>query len=185
MEERKLQTKEITADAKQLFKEGNNKQKTFEALVEKYGYAKDVADVLKNIPSAEAVDKYGGWNTLLLILMIITSSVVILTSLSIGSIIWYSLLTYAVAKKLVKYYVWVSILSGLGLAGNTVFVLMSGADPLLTWISIAILVILFLPILIISIYLQKKLCPPPSEEKEIYTNSEGDQRMRIIYQFAE
>ncbi|MFM2207423.1 MAG: hypothetical protein RL213_1398, partial [Bacteroidota bacterium] len=52
--------KEIRKDARQLFRQGGRtKQEVYELLVEKYKYAKDVADELKYIPSTNAIAKYG------------------------------------------------------------------------------------------------------------------------------
>ena len=188
MKERKTQKKEIDKEARELLKQGMPKQEAFETLVDKYKYAKDVADVVKNIPSAERIQKYGVWNTVLLIWLIIIELLVIVTSPSIG-ILWYGLLIYAVAKKLVKYYGWITLLAVLGALGSIATVALSGPGSFssisfnASVVTILLLLVLYIPTCILPYWLEKKLCPAPTERKEMYSNSEGEKRMRLVYQF--
>jgi hypothetical protein len=181
--ERKIPRKEITKDAKQLLKQGNTKQQTFELLVDKYKYSKDVADTIKNIPSSDRIQKYGAWNFFLLFLLIIIEVISLLWTSSSFGILWYGLLIYAVSNKLVKYYNWITFLAIIGTLFSIIGLFLS-TKPI-NPVSIALLVFVFLPTCILPTWLEKRLCPEPTVRKEQYTNSEGEQRMRVVYDFPD
>jgi len=184
MAERKVPKKEIANDARQLLKQGTSKQQTFETLVDKYKYGKDVADVLKNIPSLIRIQKYGAWNFLLLFLLIL----IVLISLFLTGpsfiVLYYGLLIYAVAMKQVKFYMWISLLSTCALIGF-VAIILTTENAKLNWPALIAILGLTIPTFILPLWLEKKLCPKPIERKEQYTNSNGEQRMRIVYYFNE
>lgn len=181
MAEDKYNKKEIKKEAHQLLKEGTPKQETFEILKEKYKYTKIIADLLKTIPSKQAIDRYGKWNNTLLSLLILTVVLSLATAPSIG-LIWYGLLIYAVARKLVKYYVWISVLSAFGIIAFLVIAFTSNTAAV-NWLNLIILIVLILPLLLLPIWLEKKLCPKPKESKVKYTNSKGQKRLKIVYEF--
>lgn len=162
MVERKTRKKEIDKEARKLLKEGTSKQQVYEMLVSKYNYAKDVADVLKGIPSLSRVKKYGLWNDVLLALLLIILLNSILTKVTL-SIVWYLLLIYAVSQKLVKYYSWITFLS---ITGAFVFVIMLILTPdKVSILSIVILASILLPTCILPSWLENRLCPEPIEKK--------------------
>lgn len=180
----KLNKKVIKQEAQELINQGNSKQKTFELLNEKYGYGIEIANVLKKLPSLDAIKRYKTWNYVLLGILILSAAFLTFTSPEIKILFWYGGLIYIVAKMLVKNYIWVSIFSGFSLitivgimlldqrASQNLFFLL----PLLTFL---------IPTLILPIWLTKKLCPNPVERKEEYTNLQGQQRLRIVYEFAD
>jgi hypothetical protein len=184
MADEKLNTKEIRNEARQLLKQGTSKQETFEILKEKYKYSKDVADILKNLPSQQTIEKYGKWNYVLLGLLVLTALIFFWATPTIGIVLWYGLLIYAVAKMLVKYYIWVTAFSAFAIIGFIAIIFTSdGATT--NWSNVIIMISLVIPTLILPMWLEKKLCPKPTERKEEYTNSQGQQRLKIVYEFPD
>ena len=181
MAEDKYNKKEIKKEARQLLKEGTPKQEAFEILKEKYKYSKIIADILKNIPSKQAIERYGKWNNVLLAILILTLVLSLLTAPSIG-MLWYVLLIYVVARKLVKYYIWITVISAMGIIGS-VAIMATSNIVFENWIGLIIIFVIIIPSLIIPIWLEKKLCPKPKEKKVKYTNSLGQKRLKIVYEF--
>ena len=171
-------------EARQLLKEGTSKQETFEVLKEKYNVVKDLAEMLKTLPSKQAIDKYGKWNNVLLALLVLTTAIFLWTTPSPGILIWYGILIYAVAKRLVKYYVWLTVFSAI-LIISLIAVVFTNDTAATSWITIVVLLSLVIPTLVLPLWLEKKLCPEPTERKEVYTNSLGEERLKIVYEFAE
>ena len=146
----------------------------------KYKYAKHVADVLKYIPSTQAMAKYGKWNSVLLSLLILHAVFSFLVSLSIGSLLWYGFLIYGIATMRMKYYKWITVVSFCALLGVIVITVFYQSEKY--WLTIFAIFFIalycFLPL-----WLEKKLCPKPTERKEKYINSKGEERMRVVYGF--
>ncbi len=184
MTNEKLNKNEIIKEAKQLLKQGNSKQETFELLVDKHKYTKEVADLLKKIPSAKAIAKYGIWNHILLANLILTTVIFYLTAPSIGILFWYGLLVYGVATKSINYYMWVSGMSSLALLAFIVIILTSSSETS-NLTKTVFMLILIIPSCFLPIWLEKKLCPKPTEKKVQYTNLQGQQRMKIVYEFTD
>lgn len=178
----KYNKQKINKEARRLLKEGTPKQEVFELLKEKYKVTKIIADILKTIPSKQAIDRYGKWNTTLLALLILTTVIFLGAAPSLGIVIWYGLLIYAVARKSVSYYVWISILSAISIIGFLVIIFTSDSVTA-NWLNIIILFVLIVPSLFLPIWLEKKLCPKPKESKVKYTNSKGQKRLKIVYEF--
>jgi len=177
----------ITKEARILFKKGTSKQETFQILSEKYKSSKVVSDILKNIPSLQAAKKYGVWNFLLLVLLLLTTLFFVKqkpTISTFGIFLWYGILLYIVARMLVKYYVYVALLSSITIISLTCLLFFFDSSQV-NWIEIGLLLILTISTLILPIWLEKKLCPKPNETKEVYTNSEGQQRQKIVYEFKD
>lgn len=180
----KLNKKEIKQEALKLLNQGISKQETFEILKEKYEYAIEIANVLKKKPSVKAIEKYRKWNNILLGLLILTSIFFILTTPMIQILIWYVFLIYTVARMLVKYYIWTSIFSGFAIITYiSILILDVNATNNLTYI-LPILT-LVISTFILPIWLEKKMCPKPVESKVEYTNSDGQKRLKIVYQFSD
>ena len=185
MSDRKQPDKKIIrVEAKELLKQGMSRQETYEQLTEKFKYRKTVADVLKNLPSKKAKDKYKKWNFTLLGLLVVTTVIYFLATPTIVIILWYGLLIYAVARMLTKYYIWVTALTAFGLIAGTVVIFMSDSSST-NWTNVLILLVLNLPILILPIWLTNKLTPNPIEKMEKYQGKDGRQRIRVHYEFPE
>ncbi|PCH99343.1 MAG: hypothetical protein COB85_00125 [Bacteroidetes bacterium] len=176
--------KVIRTEARKLLKEGISRQTAYENLKTKYKNGKIVADLIKNLPSLEAIKLYGKWNYMLLSLLILTAGLYMYASPSIGIVLWYGILIYGVARMLLKYYMWVAAMAAFGLIVSIVGIIFSGTDSL-NWAAAVLVVCLNIPSLILPIWLEKRLCPKPSERKEKYTNKQGQQRMKVIYEFKD
>ncbi len=182
MTHEKINKNEISKAAKQLIKQGASRQRAFDILVEKYKYTRDVSEVIKHLPSSEAIKKYGLWNYVLLGILILITGLFMLAYFSPGYLLWNGLLMYVVARMLVKYYILVSVLSGIGILGSIAGL---ATNDNITWSNMLIFFLLIIPACILPIWLKKKLCPPPSEKKVKYTNSEGQLRVKIVYEFKD
>lgn len=185
MNDRKQPSKKsIREEAKELLKQGKSRQEIYEQLTEKFKYRKIVADVLKNLPSKKAKDKYQKWNFILLGLLILTAVIYFLATPTIGIVLWYGLMIYAVARMLTRYYLWVTILTALGLIGGAVAIF-AGDSHSINWINIVVLLVLNIPLIVLPIWLTNKLTPNPVEKKERYQGKDGRQKMRLTYEFPE
>jgi hypothetical protein len=184
MEKEKIKNPEIAKEARQLIKKGISKQETFETLNAKYNSAKEVSDILKYIPSFKAVKKYGVWNYLLLCLLLLSALFFVSHKPSFGVFIWYGSLAYIVARMLVKYYVYVAFLSATTVISLIALILFFDSSKE-NWYEIGFILALAISTLILPFWLEKKLCPQPTETKELYINSEGQQRQRIVYGFTD
>lgn len=184
MPEDKLNKSAVRSEARQMLKEGKSRQATYEELTEKYLYGNEVADIIKHLPSREARQKYSGWNIMLLIIICIMAILTLIASPTIGLMIWFGVIIYGVATYSLQYYLWISILAGIGIVGFIAMMFFQGniASHLFELISA---LILMGPMLILPIWLEKKLCPKPGESREVYLNAQGQQRSRIIYEFKD
>jgi len=184
MENYKLKKDEILKEAGQLLKQGTSKQETFEILVGKYKSSKAVSDVLKNLPSLQAAKKYGFWNYTLFVLLLFSALFFAMHKPTFIIYVWYGLLMYVVARMAVKYYIYVALLSVITLI--TLAVLMITTDKFqINWVEIGIICIDAALTLFLSIWLERKLSPKPKEVKELYTDSQGEQKLRVKYEFAD
>ena len=179
-----LNKNDVRKEAIKLLKKGTSKQETFDFLVDKYKFSKEISEVLKNIPSSKAIAKYGIWNNLLIALLILTTIIFLSVSSSIGILLWYGLLIYGVATKRVNYYLWVSVLSTFCLICFIAIFFMNFSEPT-NWTITIIMLILIIPSCFLPIWLAKRMCPKPIESKEEYINSEGQKRLKIVYEFTD
>lgn len=179
-----LNKKEVRKEAKELLKQGISKQQVFERLVEKHLYSIEIADILSNIPSPKAISKYGVWNNVLLGVIILNALIFFISSPPIGVSLWFGLLIYGVLTKKINYYKWVAILSFLII---TIFVVLMFNDSGGNDFSFSLISILTINLIscILPIWLERKLCPKPKEDKILYTNSLGEQKYKMTYQFKD
>jgi len=186
MPERKTDKKEIGKEAKALLKQRIPKQQVFETLVDKYKYSKDIIDILRYLPSENLISKYSKWNNVLFgILIFKTILFLTLSPSSIISLLFSLLFIYVVAKIKLKYYSWLAITSVFASLSFIFFLLNRGLAPIAIFNLCLYFLIVIVPTLVLPIWLEKKLCPEPIERKELYTNSEGENRMRVVYQFVD
>jgi len=178
----KTQKDALRTDAIQLLAQGHSKQAAYEQLVQKYGFAKLVAEVLKELPSKKAVERYGKWNyAFLIFLVLIVAALFTITGQAI-SLLWFVLALWVVAKRLLKYYIFISAIGVVSLISLVVLHFTETASNG-SWMN---LVLVLLPILIIvffPLWLTKKLSPSPIEKRETYTDQAGVSRVRLSYVF--
>lgn len=182
----KVDRKKIRELALKGLREGKTKEQVFEELCSLYRDSriyKEIAIVIKYIPDKWRVKKYGIYNTLFLILLIIIDLINMVT-LNYGGFLWFGTLTYLVAAKQTKYYYWLIVfggiifISGIGLSlygyfgsGLNILYMLGGS------IILALIFVLF------GIYMPKYLTSDYSFIEEITENSEGNKvrRKRIHY----
>lgn len=175
----------IRQSALELLKQGKSRQETFDILVEKYKFSADVADVLKQLPSKKALAKYGKWNNFLLGIMLFTSVFILIITPSVAEfLIWYGFLIYAVVSKRFEYYIWISFVSFFFFFLFALD-LFSGQSHSGSWTNISIFLILQTPNLFLPFWLEKKLCPRPKEKREMYTDHNGKNKIKIVYEFSD
>ena len=181
---RKLDKSKISREARQMLKNGTSRQATFDALSAKHQNTKVISDVIKNSPSLVAINMYLKWNYLLLGLLILSAIFFMLIRPSFGILLWYGLLIYAVGKMLLEYYIWVSVLGTSGIIGLLAISLLSDSGTL-KWPYLIIAFGIMVFYIFLPIWIKNHMCPKPDERKEIYTNSQGQPRQRIIYEFKD
>ncbi len=179
-----MDKKKVTVLAKKMIKEGQNKQEVYNQLVDEYHERKTIADIIRYIPSPEKLKKYGIWNALFLTFIIGTTSAVLLTvpSFSLAPLLIFVAL---VAFKQFKYYYW-SVFFGIvlliiGTIGNIYNYLEKPSDfQVMPLIAICLLGVIFI---FAGTYLPKKIIPNYREEKEKYTASNGQTKIRLKHYF--
>jgi hypothetical protein len=175
---------EIKKEAKEFLKQGKSRQETFELLIEKHKYITDVADVLKQLPSAKAIEKYGKWNNVLLGIMLATA-LFYLILIGVGAwLIWYGVLIYVVVKRRFENYFWVSILAFIIFVA-VLIIWIRNFNESLDYLAIALILGLHMPMIYLPFWLEKKLCPKPKQHRELYTNPEGRDKIKIMYEFSD
>lgn len=176
--------KEIKKRAKQILESGIPKQEAYEQLIKEFQNQRLTAEVLERIPSRIAVTKYGFWNNTLLGTILLSAGITLFTNPSVGSMLWYGLFIISVIRKDTRYYHMISIMSILGIIVALVVILMSDSGKT-NWLNIGVLMVFTLPSCYIPIWLTKKLTPAPTEERENYTNENGEQRSWMKPTFVE
>ncbi len=175
---------EIVEKAKELLKQGRTRQETFELLVDKYKYTNKVLEVMKQMPSSKAIEKYGKWNNVLLGIMLL---IVAMFSVSIGPgslLILYGFLIYAVITKRFEHYFWISILSFVILIAVLTISIIN-INKSIDVLAIVLILALHLPMIYLPYWIEKKMCPKPKEHREWYTNHEGRDKIKIVYEFSD
>src|SRR5687768_10911248 len=94
-----LNKSEVRKEAREMLKAGTSRQEVYETLTEKYKYGKEVADIVKFLPSRAASKKYDYWNSILLVVIIILAGLFFLTGGGLGILIWFGVIIYGVATK--------------------------------------------------------------------------------------
>jgi len=184
MKDKSSLKKEVLKEAKQLLYQGKSRQETFQALLEKHNNAKIVADIVKDLPSAIALKKYGFLNIILLVLLIVPTILMLLSKPNLWTIVWAGFLIYTVANKNFANYAWVSIVATCGLIGLVALITIYDTNPI-KWTNIIIAALFAILYITLPIWIKNKLCPNPSETKERYFNTEGHERIRIRYEFRD
>jgi len=176
--------REIKKEALELLKHGKSRQESFELLVEKFKFTTDVADVLKKLPSSIALAKYIKWNNILLGIMFLTTLVLLLIA-GIGPwLFWYGILIFVVAKRRFEYYIWISFISFI-LSAGMIVIFFRNYDESHKLFDMAFLLTLFLASGFLPFWLEKRLCPKPKESRIVYTDHQGRDKIKIVYEFSD
>lgn len=178
-----LDKKEVRRIAKAKLSEGIPKQQVYDELLSTYLQSKAVARIVESIPSARAKKKYGGWNIFLWILFAIMAVMDFLGG-DVSGFVIDVLFIIAISGYKVKYYQWISIRAVMTIIMMIAYVDFGNLDPL----SIVVLVInssFVITLLVLGLWLTAKLCPSPLVKKVMYTNKQGQKRLRPTYVFKE
>ncbi|MDR9375031.1 MAG: hypothetical protein RI565_09210 [Schleiferiaceae bacterium] len=179
--------KTIRKAARALLREGQSRQAAYEALRKEYP-PREVAGVLDYLPSAAARQKYGPYNNLLLAILMLNLGFILWQGWDQWSFSLYAssvvqlLMINAVARRLTRYYTWVSVLSGVNLLTLGALV-MNSLQTLngLFWAMAALNLVL----LIMPLWVGPKLTPPVQEVKETYTSKSGRSKKRPAFHFPD
>ena len=177
----KINKQEIRIAAQELIKKGFSKQESFEILKKRFHYSKIIAKILSCIPTQTQKKKYRIINYILLINLLILVSLFLSQSFYIASLT-YTLLMYYVIKTIPKMYIWLTTISLISIF--LVFVIYFLSTEM-TFLLFFILLLLNSLNLVLSYYLNYKLCPKTGERREKYIDKEGATKIRIIYTFTE
>lgn len=180
-----IDKKKIQKVAKEQLSQGLPKQEVYEHLVEKFRYRKEIAKIIKGIPTKERLSKYGGYNIAFLVFICLIT--IFLLLYPNFSLIWMFWIIYIVAFRKLNLYYWVTLLgvtSGIALIGNVlssdVFFSDEHAIPMFAGFLLFSLVFV-----LAGIYLPKLLSPPYTEWKESYLNANGVKKIRVVHKFEE
>lgn len=182
--QKKASKKLIRTEAKALLRTGISRQEAYQQLTEKFKFRKLIADVLEDLPSKKAKDKYGVWNYVLLALLLVVSVISFLETQSFGSLIWCGVLIYVVARMLTQYYLWITVISALFLISSVVLFFLE-ENMVINWLSILLTLTLTIVFIILPIWLANKLTPTPVKKKDMYQAASGKQNFMINYEFPE
>ncbi len=170
--------------AKRKLKAGKSKQEVYEELSEQFNFRNEVAEIVRFIPSNERKKKYEKWNIVYLVFLSLLTLIAFF-AFNFGSL-WYIFLIALVASKQYKYYNWNIFIGVISLISILSVALYSGMDNGITtsWIiMVAVAIPITLVLIFAGIYLPKFITPNYREEKEKYTNNEGNERLRLVHFF--
>jgi hypothetical protein len=139
---------------------------------------KDIANIIRFIPEKWRIKKYGIYNTIFIVLLIIIDIANLIT-LNYGGIFWFGVLTYLAITRQTKYYYWfilfgvIIFISGIALSLYGYFG--TGQNSLLIMIGSAILGLIFV---LIGVYIPRFLTPNYVIAEEFVVDSNGEKRKR-------
>ena len=182
----------LQIQAKAHLKQGKSRQETFELLSEEHKLTKDVADSLNYLPTIRAMKKYRLWGILQAALLVLLGTHLFFTGYSEGfihtvptliAIAYFGFLIQASARMQIKFYPWVTFLMIISIISGAVVMIINFVD--VSIFEATLFFALSAMILVMSIWLDNKVCPKPKEIKEPFTDATGRQRIRLRYEFAD
>jgi hypothetical protein len=184
-----IDKKEIKRLAIEKIKNGKTKQVTYLELSQQFSGRQVIADIVQSIPSGYSLKKYKFIHVLFLVLLCVLVFFLIL-SLNFAGIIWTAPMIYFVIVKKARFYGWACIGGLYGFIPGLQLIFLSIDRPNL--ISFIITLVLGISIIVVSIgiivlgfFLRGKLTPSYIEGKELYQNSEGKSRLRLVFEFKD
>jgi hypothetical protein len=103
----------------------------------------EIATIIKYVPEKSRLKKYGIYNTLFLIFLIIVDIANLIT-LNYGGFIWFGLITYFVAAKLTKYYYWIMLFGVIIFISGIAISIYTGQNVLFLIIGSTIIAAIFI-----------------------------------------
>jgi hypothetical protein len=189
-----IDKKSLKEDIESRIMTGNSKQQIYEELIPIYGERITIAEALQNIPTLERRQKYQRTNRLLLVLLSLTAAIDLLNMNSIPiPLIWDGYLIYVVAYYKVNNYLWIWFRAGLSLLLITILIISSFTNAknfhfdksTASIIYMGIVLLLLLTTALISYRLDKKICPEFKEKKVWFTDSNGNEKLKIVHEFID
>lgn len=184
MVNRELIKTEIRREAELLIAGGTSKNDAFRQLSCKYHNPKLVADAVKFVPSPLILSRYRKWNWIIIATIVIAAGAALVSKPNVGIVVWLFALAYIVYKMMFEYYIWVTALAAFGLIA--LLAIMANEESLTSqWTRAFIIMVPMIPLIILPLWLKNKMCPPPTEQKEAYTDKLGNRKYRVVYSFPE
>jgi|SRR5690554_2617160 len=144
---------------------------------------RDIANIIRFIPEKTRLKKYGIYNTMVIVLLIVIDLINLLV-LNYGGLLWFGVLTYFAFTRKTNYYYWFAII-GLFIILAGLFVGLNdysttGQLSVFLIIGSAIMGLMFISV---GIYLPKLLTPNYELAEENIIDSNGEKRKvkRIKY----
>lgn len=184
----KIDKKQVKNLVQEKMKLGLTKQAIYEELHHEFNGGKIIADIVQSIPSAQALKRYKFIHVLFLVLLFVLITLLLLAQSYIG-ILWTAPMVYFAITRKARYYGWACVA---GIYGLFPGILILKSIECSNTISFVLFLVIGIIIMLISIgigffgfYLRSKLTPSYTEKKELYINSEGLNRFRLIFEFKD
>jgi hypothetical protein len=178
--ENSFDKKDFKRIAKQKLAEGISKQNIYDEAITEGHPPKQVADILVDLPTKERWKKYGIWNTVFLILLILVALANLIQP-SLALLVNIGLIYLVAAKKFQLYYfhVVVGVWGFVSLIAT--FLAYSNVTPTNLAIAVGTSILFIIP----GVFLPKMLAPKYTLENEIYYNEEGNSRLTNKHVFVD
>lgn len=173
---------EIRKDAIDLlWKQKKNKNEAYSILIAQHLNHEKVLEVLSDLPDSKRKKQYKIHETILISFFVVLF-IYQLSDSTIGAGIMFLLLIYSLVTHRIGVYLYISVYAFLISAVGIFMMMYQG-----TTMNLSQLLFVIVPISVAaySIWLEKKLCPKPKVEKQLYQNAKGQSKYKINVEFAE
>jgi hypothetical protein len=171
----------IRKEAREMLRNGETRQGTFDALAEKYRHPVATARIIKRQPSKKAMERYSFWNYILFSLLLVNTVLYAFTGSSPSLILYYLILLYPVFRMMVEFYWWLVYFMIAGFL-SVLAILISGDQKNIVLLGFLVLNV---PSILLAFWIPGKMCPAPSETKEKYIAKSGQEHERILFSFRD
>lgn len=167
----------IRKDIEQRLKLGDSKQEILDDLLSKYNNSKQLANIIRFIPYPELIKKYGIWNKVFLVFILILTAGTL--AHPIASIL-FGIMAFAIATKRFEFY-WISTILGFMLIFITFGIAITSKNdfnlliPVVSMIASAVLIGggIFLP----------NLITPNYKVTKVLHSTDGINKIKLVYKF--
>jgi len=185
----KIDKKQVKNLVQEKIKLGLTKQSIYEELNHEFNGGESIAEIVQSIPSAQALKQYKFLHVLFLVLLFVLITLLLLSQ-SYAGILWTAPMVYFAISRKARYYGWACVAGIYGLLPGLQFVLLAIERPniigYIVFLVIGIIIMLIsIGIAFLGFYLRGKLTPSYIEKKELYINSEGLKRLRLVFEFKD
>lgn len=176
--------KKLKAEIRRMILAGQEKKEIYESLIPVYGERITIANELRKIPTLKRRAENRGLYYLLILLLAATS----VTDILAGGhgLIWDIFLFYVVITYRVHYFNWIWFRAGASLlALGIIFFFSFYEEPFsLQMIGFIAGAVFLVFTILVSVWLENRLCPPVVEKKIPYTDSSGKEKIKIVHEFC-